>query len=147
MTKQSICYYRIYAKKNIILNWNENRNLNIENFGFSKGYISIILKSDLLHFIPKINNNNEITIILKNIIGVQLEQGMQNIINEIENSKKAQEKIETKNNLFIFNLLITDFEEGKIECAFDNYEIYIFWMKFLEQIAEYYRNNDNIFNI
>ena len=84
---------------------------------------------------------------LKNIIGVQLEQGMQNIINEIENSKKAQEKIETKNNLFIFNLLITDFEEGKIECAFDNYEIYIFWMKFLEQIAEYYRNNDNIFNI
>ena len=147
MTKQSICYYRIYAKKNIKLNWNENRNLNIENFGFSKGYISIILKSDLLHFIPKINNNNEITIILKNIIGVQLEQGMQNIINEIENSKKEQEKIETKNNLFIFNLLITDFEEGKIECAFDNYEIYIFWMKFLEQIAEYYRNNDNIFNI
>ena len=147
MTKQSICYYRIYTKNNVKINLNENNDLNIESFGFSKGYISIILKSDIIQFIPKINNNNEITIVLKNIIGVQLEQDMQNIINEIEDSKKTKEKIDTKNNIFIFNLLITDFEEGKIECLFENYEIYIFWMKFLEQIAEYYRNNDCIFNI
>jgi len=144
--KQSICYYRIFNRKNEKINFNENLVLNIDKIGFSKGYISIILKSDLLQFIPKINNNNEITITLKNIIGVQIEQDMQNIINIISNHEKAKENKEINNNIFVFNLLISDFEEGKIECGFDNFEVFIFWMKFLEQISEYYRNCDNNFH-
>ena len=145
-TKQSICYYRIFNRKNEKINFNENIILNIEKIGFSKGYISIILKSDLLQFIPKINNNNEIAITLKNIIGVQIEQEMQNIINAISSNEKVKENKEINNNIFVFNLLISDFEEGKIECVFDNFEIFMFWMKFLEQISEYYRNCDNNFN-
>ena len=147
MTKQSICFYRIYYRNNEKLNINENLVVNIENIGFSKGYISINLKSDFLQFIPKINNNNEILIILKNIIGVQIEQEMQNIINELVTIENDKDNKKIKNDIFIFNLLISDFEEGKIECAFNNFEIYMFWMKFLEQIAEYYRNCKDDFNI
>ena len=142
MTKQSICYYRIYKRKNEKINLSEMSINNLEKIGFSKGYISIILKSDLLQFIPKINNNNEITIILKNIIGVQIEQYMQNIINKLYNSEQPKENIEINNIIFEFNLLISDFQEGKIECIFDNFEIFMFWMKFLEEISEYYRNSD-----
>ena len=71
---------------------------------------------------------------------------MQNIINAISNNENFKENKEINNNIFVFNLLISDFEEGKIECVFDNFEIYMFWMKFLEQISEYYRNCDNNFN-
>ena len=142
MTKQSICYYRIYNKKNIKINSEEKIISNLEKIGFSKGYISIILKSDLLQFIPKVNNNNEINIDLKNIIGIQIEQQIQNIINQ-QNS--SEEKKENKFKFFIFNLLISDFQEGKIECVFENFEIFMFWMKYLEEISEYYRNIDYIF--
>ena len=146
MTKQSICFYRIYNKNNIKINLTETNSQNLEIIGFSRGYISIILKSDLLRFLPKINNNNEINIILKNIIGIQIEQEMQNITNKIYNTKKSMDKVKI-NNIFVFNLLISDYQGSKIECVFENYDIYMFWMKFLEEIAEYYRNNDNIFDI
>ena len=147
LTKQSLCYYRIYNINNKKINLDDIASSNIEKIGFYKGYISIILKSDLLQFIPKINNNNEISIKLKNIIGIQLEQYMLNIINQIEADKKTKDITENKNNLFLFNLLLTDFAQGKIECVFDNFEIFMFWMKFLEQISEYYRNNDNNMNV
>ena len=151
LTKQAFCYYRIYNINNTKINLEEHINSNIEKIGFYKGYISIILKSDLLQFIPKINNNNEINIKLKNIIGIQLEQSMMDIINQIELNEKEKEKntnMKNKNNIFIFNLLLTDFAQGKIECLFDNFEIFMYWMKLLEKISEYYRNSDNInFNI
>ena len=72
---------------------------------------------------------------------------MLNIINQIESNKKSKDTMENMNNLFVFNLLLTDFAQGKIECVFDNFEIFMFWMKFLEQISEYYRNNDNNMNV
>ena len=146
MTKQSICYYRIFNKNNVKVNLQENISSNLEKIGFSKGYISVILKSDLLQFIPKINNNNEISIILKNIIGIQIEQYMKNIIDLTNRSKNNEENSELKKNKYLFNLLVSDFEEGKIECIFDSFEIYMFWMKFFEQISEYYRNCQNNFN-
>ena len=139
MSKQSICYYRTYNKNNIKINLEEKIIENLENIGFSKGYISIILKSDLLQFIPKVNNNNEINILLKDIIGIQIEQQIQNIINK-QNSSEL--KTENKLNFFIFNLLISDFQDGKIECVFENFEIFMFWMKYFEEISEYYRNID-----
>lgn len=139
MSKQSICYYRIYNKNNIKINLEEKIISNLENIGFSKGYISIILKSDLLQFIPKINNNNEINIVLKDIIGIQIEQQMQNIINK-KNTNLLEDEIENKYKFFIFNLLISDFQDGKIECIFENFDIFMFWMKYLEEISEYYRN-------
>ena len=148
LTKQSLCYYRIYNINNKKINYEEHINSNLEKISFSKGYISIILKTDLLQFIPKINNNNEINIKLKNIIGIQLEQSMLNIINQIEKNEKEKNNIKNNNNIFVFNLLLTDFEQGKIECVFDNFEIFMYWMKLLEQISEYYLNNDiNNFNI
>ena len=146
MTKQSICYYRIFNKNNVKVNLQENISSNLEKIGFSKGYISVILKSDLLQFIPKINNNNEISIILKNIIGIQIEQYMKNIIDLTNRSKNNEENSELKKNKYLFNLLVSDFEEGKIECIFDSFEIYMFWMKFFEQISEYYINCHNNFN-
>ena len=76
---------------------------------------------------------------------------MMDIINQIELNEKEKEKnanMKNKNNIFIFNLLLTDFAQGKIECLFDNFEIFMYWMKLLEKISEYYRNSDNInFNI
>ena len=143
MTKQSICYYRIYNKSNAKINADNDIALNLEEIGFSKGYISIILKSDILQFIPKINNNNnELSIDLKNIIGVQIEKYMQGIINKFSSQNKNEIKNNQTKDYFIFNLLICDFKEGKIECIFDNFDLFMFWMKFLEQISEYYRNSD-----
>ena len=143
MTKQSICYYRIYNKSNAKINADNDIALNLEEIGFSKGYISIVLKSDILQFIPKINNNNnELSIDLKNIIGVQIEKYMQGIINKFSSQNKNEIKNNQTKDFFIFNLLICDFKEGKIECIFDNFDLFMFWMKFLEQISEYYRNSD-----
>ena len=143
MTKQSICYYRIYNKSNAKINADNDIALNLEEIGFSKGYISIVLKSDILQFIPKINNNNnELSIDLKNIIGVQIEKYMQGIINKFSSQNKNEIKNNKTKDYFIFNLLICDFKEGKIECIFDNFDLFMFWMKFLEQISEYYRNSD-----
>ena len=143
MTKQSICYYRIYNKSNAKINADNDIALNLEEIGFSKGYISIVLKSDILQFIPKINNNNnELSIDLKNIIGVQIEKYMQDIINKFSSQNKNEIKNNQTKDYFIFNLLICDFKEGKIECIFDNFDLFMFWMKFLEQISEYYRNSD-----
>ena len=143
MTKQSICYYRIYNKSNAKINADNDIALNLEEIGFSKGYISIVLKSDILQFIPKINNNNnELSIDLKNIIGVQIEKYMQGIINKFSSQNKNEIKNNQTKDYFIFNLLICDFKEGKIECIFDNFDLFMFWMKFLEQISEYYRNSD-----
>ena len=143
MTKQSICYYRIYNKSNAKINADNDIALNLEEIGFSKGYISIVLKSDILQFIPKINNNNnELSIDLKNIIGVQIEKYMQDIINKFSSQNKNEIKNNQTKDFFIFNLLICDFKEGKIECIFDNFDLFMFWMKFLEQISEYYRNSD-----
>ena len=152
MTKQSICFYRVYNKKNKKCFSNQIFPLKLEKIGFSKGYISITLKSDILQFIPKVNNNNELSIFLKNIIGIQIEQYMQNVIKEITthdnkiNNGNDSSKIKDnqKKEYFAFNVLVCDFYEGKIECIFDNFDLFNFWMKFLEQIAEYYRNNDNI---
>ena len=143
MTKQSVCYYRIYNKSNAKINADNDIALNLEEIGFSKGYISIVLKSDILQFIPKINNNNnELSIDLKNIIGVQIEKYMQGIINKFSSQNKNEIKNNQTKDFFIFNLLICDFKEGKIECIFDNFDLFMFWMKFLEQISEYYRNSD-----
>ena len=143
MTKQSVCYYRIYNKSNAKINADNDIALNLEEIGFSKGYISIVLKSDILQFIPKINNNNnELSIDLKNIIGVQIEKYMQGIINIFSSQNKNEIKNNQTKDFFIFNLLICDFKEGKIECIFDNFDLFMFWMKFLEQISEYYRNSD-----
>ena len=143
MTKQSVCYYRIYNKSNAKINADNDIALNLEEIGFSKGYISIVLKSDILQFIPKINNNNnELSIDLKNIIGVQIEKYMQGIINKFSSQNKNEIKNNQTKDYFIFNLLICDFKEGKIECIFDNFDLFMFWMKFLEQISEYYRNSD-----
>ena len=143
MTKQSVCYYRIYNKSNAKINADNDIALNLEEIGFSKGYISIVLKSDILQFIPKINNNNnELSIDLKNIIGVQIEKYMQGIINKFPSQNKNEIKNNQTKDFFIFNLLICDFKEGKIECIFDNFDLFMFWMKFLEQISEYYRNSD-----
>ena len=143
MTKQSVCYYRIYNKSNAKIKADNDIALNLEEIGFSKGYISIVLKSDILQFIPKINNNNnELSIDLKNIIGVQIEKYMQGIINKFSSQNKNEIKNNQTKDFFIFNLLICDFKEGKIECIFDNFDLFMFWMKFLEQISEYYRNSD-----
>ena len=54
-------------------------------------------------------------------------------------------------NNFSFNIIIKDLYERKIECILNNYEIYIFLIKYIENIVECYKNNDihrnNIFNI
>ena len=153
-TKQVLCYYRIYKRNNIELNILENSSYNLEIFGFSQGYIFLNLKTDTLKFTPKANNNNELCITLKNIIGLQIEQYMMNVIkyNSINNElKKIKDNTELlvqndKNKslykIFSFNLLVNDLYEGKIECILNNFEIYFLLIKYFEKIVEYNQNND-----
>ena len=71
---------------------------------------------------------------------------MQNKINQISSHNKdnVPNSDSEKKGFFEFNLLVCDFYEGKIECIFNNFDLFNFWMKFIEQIAEYYRNDDGL---
>ena len=129
-------------------------------------------------------NGTKLTIKLKYIIYIQIDQYMINIIlitslyknnneeiaagnkngqlyniyNLIQGKENNEIKIEHNNKIntalfsnFSFNLIIKDLYEGKIECIFNNYETYIFLIKYIENIVQFYKNNDiesnNIFNV
>ena len=173
-TKQSFCYYRVYNQNNIEVNVLEVNSHNFEIFGYSEGYIFLSLKSDILKFIPIIDIDNELWINLKSIIGIEIDQNMSNVIKihslfenggehknlNINNLIQMKEYIEIpieENekiraalcNNYSFNIIINDVNEVKIECIFNNFEIYTFWMDYLEKIKEYHKNfnidnNNNI---
>ena len=171
-TKQSNCYYRVYNKDNIEINLLEINSQNLEIFGYSDGFISIDLNADILKFTPKAKTGNELWIYLKSIIGIKLEQYMINIkkIHEIfendsDNNKslninnllqkkefieipiEQNEKIKAAlSNNFAFYIIINDVNEVKIECVFNNFQNYIFWMDYLEKIMEYHNVNNNLDN-
>ena len=143
-TKEIFCYFRIYNQNNVELNLLEKKYQNLEIFGFYQGYIIFNFKKGVLKFIKKINNN-ELYFYLKDIIGLEINQYM---INLIKNHSLGNCEIEFNGNpkldsyYFSFNLIINDVNEGKIECIFNSFEIYIFLLKYIDQIVEYNKNDD-----
>ena len=170
-TKTIFCYFRIYEKNNIEINLLK-QSQNFEIFGYSAGYILINLKMEIIKFIQKIKGT-ELSFKLKDIVEIQIDQYMINVIRLLSlyknnNEEESQNEIFTINNLlqekeinentmekngktndllcnnFSFNLIVNDFNEGKIECILDNFEIYLFLIKYLEKIVEYNKNNNDI---
>jgi hypothetical protein len=171
-TNQSFCYYRVYNKNNIKINLLETNSENLEVFGYSEGYVCIDLNSDILKFIPKVEKGNEIWIYLRSIIDIKLEEYMINIkkIHEIFENGYNNNNLNIKNLIqmkefndipidqnkkikaalcknFAFNIIINDINEVIIECVFMNFQIYNFWIDFLEKIMEYHIKIDIINNI
>jgi hypothetical protein len=171
-TNQSFCYYRVYNKNNIKINLLETNSENLEVFGYSEGYVCIDLNSDILKFIPKVEKGNEIWIYLRSIIDIKLEEYMITIkkIHEIFENGYNNNNLNIKNLIqmkefndipidqnkkikaalcknFAFNIIINDINEVIIECVFMNFQIYNFWIDFLEKIMEYHIKIDIINNI
>jgi hypothetical protein len=168
-TNQSFCYYRVYNKNNIKINLLETNSENLEVFGYSEGYVCIDLNSDILKFIPKVEKGNEIWIYLRSIIDIKLEEYMITIkkIHEIFENGYNNNNLNIKNLIqmkefndipidqnkkikaalcknFAFNIIINDINEVIIECVFMNFQIYNFWIDFLEKIMEYHIKIDII---
>ena len=63
----------------------------------------------------------------------------------IEIPIEQNEKIKAAlSNNFAFYIIINDENEVKIECVFNNFQNYIFWMDYLEKIMEYHNVNKNL---
>ena len=180
-TKQILCYFRIYNKNNIELNLLEkSQNFEIFGFSQGYIFLNLKseiikfvqkLNGKELSFKLKDIQGLQIDQYMINIIRINsLFKNNNGEINENKNGQLyniynlilRQEKNEisldqySKNNAglcnnFSFNIIIKDLYEGKIECIFNNYELYIFLIKYIENIIESYKNNDinknNVFNI